>query len=432
MRVHVLVVFFALVNASLAQDLSIIKKTYAPDSAKARLEYLATEPTENWRPIFTKSKQSVPIQVLDTNNITIDDQLSKIKPPGVKYRTPNYAPSQVVDGPSYEFGSKESLKDYLTPENTMERVLDLARSYQCNDEIGPFKTSLDMVNSSFSTSLGQTWSPWFWNYIRENNIQPIRARAMQKYRSAQSAFKNACLSRDAVGMTADQKTQIISVIGFFRSSDEGTYCTGTRIARDLVISAAHCFFDVRKGWARYSRTDQSRFHLAVDKVGYPFELVSCTLGEDGQSCNSLTAKAKDDHIIVRLRPDPGITLPQFTHLSTDTPKEGDRLVLVGYATQFEGEDITDPLHYLGTSEQYPGCVIKSTMGGCIHHGCQAFEGYSGAAIFRRDKQHGLTILGIHLGTDGPAVDGGECSANRQQLGNLGYSISPTVASILAK
>lgn len=426
------VLVFALATLSHAQERDLVLEQrylgrYPPTTSGRlqtnRIERLSTEkkliPNEI-EPVFVRP-----------NSFSYSGSLPVTRASKQFHALPRYT-DRIVDPGFYENdspgGNEKGSAEYGKRE-TSRSNLDIQRTNVCANSISAFLTASDALEGMLASPFTPSWSTPFWALARSGQLGAEQRSAVGEYDAARQSFAGSCLSHTELDLASTEQIALSQAIGFFRDQ-LGTYCTGIRISNDLVLTAGHCFFDLRNAWQPIRDESRSKFYLAGNGAAYSIRIYACLEAMSGKLCSSRGALASDDKVLVRLLPSLGQTLPAQPKIAIRVPNEQERLVLVGYASEFQGDDIVDPSSYVGTAKGVSGCMVKRTANGCIKHGCQARGGFSGAPLFRASSDGTLALIGIHLGADNAEVDGGQCDLDRLQ-GNLGIDISSDISAVIA-
>jgi protease YdgD len=183
-----------------------------------------------------------------------------------------------------------------------------------------------------------------------------------------------------------------SAIGRVNRSIGGS-CTGTMIAADRVLTAAHCLWDKRgkrwlpPGYIHFVAGYRRGSYVAHARVA------AYQLGSD-RPPNGLLKEALDDWAVLTLEEAIGDrtgiveTLPLTVKVWTALRKEGGVLVRAGYSL--------DKAHILS---RHVGCVFTKFWNteDTVFHDCDATRGDSGSPILvrRGDRYH---LIAIHVAT----------------------------------
>jgi protease YdgD len=197
----------------------------------------------------------------------------------------------------------------------------------------------------------------------------------------QSAF-----SHDAIDVDADvfPWSSVGKIYNSARSS-----CTGSVIAPDKVLTAAHCLFN--RATVRFLQPDALHFLLGYKGGEYRSHarVASYVLGPNYKPDEVNKSILADWAILVLTEPLSKSTTP-FT-LAMKPSVAGERIMVGGFSQRYPFKMTADT-----------DCAVQGTLpNGLIVHDCAVMHGVSGAPLLV-GKGSDVQIAGVHVATGGPA------------------------------
>jgi protease YdgD len=168
----------------------------------------------------------------------------------------------------------------------------------------------------------------------------------------------------------------------------GSSCSGVIVARDKVVTAAHCVYNSRA--RRFLSADSLHF-LAGYRSGRHLAHARVARYEIGSGYDPLQYRETigADWVVLTLvdrLPDEIVPLK----LSRQSAPSGTRAAIAGYRQ--------DRRHAMTADRD---CELREPIGGgrLVLHTCQGIGGYSGAPILVRGGSGEIEIAGIHIASD---------------------------------
>ncbi len=220
--------------------------------------------------------------------------------------------------------------------------------------------------------------------------------ACQSAPRASSDLKNVFGENDprvAMTKTNEKPWATIGMLSNWNPGSGGG-CTATLIGRDLILTAAHCFFDEAVGRPRAHNGRFTTFWAGAQKSGGILyhngnaNVVGIVCSQKVIDGCPITAQPVD-WAVARLDQPLGDRLGWLTMAKMAGPlKSGERVTLVGYSNDFL-EGTTAGVHH--------NCLVRAVHGGVIHHDCAMAPGASGGPLLRYNEQRGeYEIVAINI------------------------------------
>ena len=170
--------------------------------------------------------------------------------------------------------------------------------------------------------------------------------------------------------------------------ETGGFCTGTLVARDLVLTAGHCLYDRRSG----QRLAPHRIHFLAGyrRGAFLAHAVAREIRQptsyDPAAPNDARKLVSDWALLVLERP-LDIEPLAARSISAEEAASDDGLLLAGYGQ--------DRPHLLSLHD---GCAVigHAAQTYILTHTCDAARGESGSPLLVRTPQ-GFALVGLHVG-----------------------------------
>jgi protease YdgD len=197
---------------------------------------------------------------------------------------------------------------------------------------------------------------------------------------------HTAFGHDAIDVDADlfPWSSIGKIYNSARSS-----CTGSVIAQDKVLTAAHCLFN--RATSRFLQPDALHFLLGYKGGEYRSHarVASYMLGTNYKPDEATKSVLADWAILVLTEPLSKSTMP-FT-LAESPSVAGERIMVGGFSQSYPFKMTADT-----------DCAVRGALPtGLIVHDCAVMHGVSGAPLLVRTGKD-VKVAGVHVATGGPA------------------------------
>ena len=185
-------------------------------------------------------------------------------------------------------------------------------------------------------------------------------------------------------------------------------CTGSVIAPDKVLTAAHCLFN--RATSRFLQPDALHFLLGYKGGEYRSHarVASYVLGTNYKPDEATKSILADWAILVLTEPLSKSTMP-FT-LAESPSVAGERIMVGGFSQRYPFKMTADT-----------DCAVRGVLPtGLIVHDCAVMHGVSGAPLLVGTGQD-VKVAGVHVATGGPA---GSIAAFAVPVSSFAPQVSP--------
>jgi protease YdgD len=166
-------------------------------------------------------------------------------------------------------------------------------------------------------------------------------------------------------------------------------CTGSVIAPDKVLTAAHCLFN--RATSRFLQPDALHFLLGYKGGEYRSHarVASYVLGPNYKPDEVSKSILSDWAILMLTEPLSKSTTP--FNLAESPPVAGERIMVGGFSQRY-------PFKMTADTE----CAVRGVLPtGLMVHDCAVMHGVSGAPLLMGAGQD-VKVVGVHVATGGPA------------------------------
>ncbi|MAZ02006.1 MAG: hypothetical protein CMN56_02600 [Sneathiella sp.] len=209
------------------------------------------------------------------------------------------------------------------------------------------------------------------------------------------ALKILGIKGDDNRVRVDITSQPWQMVG--RLNHSGSHCTAVLVGPEIILTAAHCFWDKRRN--KWSVPSAYHFVLGYDKgeIAAHSKVKSFVVAGDNAFVKKQSRPALvNDWALARLEKPLGKSYG-FAELARVNPRDLDKFMTAG-ATVMQGGYSRDVAHVLTADTSCQINEVQSGKSGSILvHQCDATKGDSGSPLFLRAGKS-FALLGIHVAT----------------------------------